>query len=329
MIALYPAPRETGAALTRRSTEAMRVILHIGAHRCATTSFQQYLKMNGERLRSQGVECWGPARTRTGLFATLHPGPRAATGRDLQRRAMGRIRLACRDAALRGIGHLIISDENICGTMGDNLHRSSLYPAIGERLARYAAAFDGFLSDVILSVRGQEGYWSSVLAYRAGRGGPLPRHGHLKRLARDGRGWRDVVTDAACALGDVQLNVLPFERFAGQPEQQLAAITGLPAPLAHARHRRNAAPRLTDLRNHPDAQRLPQGEGRWNPFDTGLQQVLRRRYAEDMGWLAAGADGLARLTGNEIPKAGQHRLATDQTRGRQDDSQDRRLARTR
>lgn len=42
----------------------MDLILHFGAHRCATSSFQEYMSINSVALKRQGIGYWGPERTR-------------------------------------------------------------------------------------------------------------------------------------------------------------------------------------------------------------------------------------------------------------------------
>ncbi|MCB1364930.1 MAG: hypothetical protein KDK02_12460, partial [Rhodobacteraceae bacterium] len=113
---------------------------------------------------------------------------------------------------------------------------------------------------------------------------------------------------------------------------QLAAITGRPAPLAHARERLNATPRLPALRARltpGEAARLPPGDGRWQPFTAAQTRALRERYADDLMWLAAGAGGLARLLPQrqDEQRAGTNPPMTV-TRGRRNDQEGRNLADT-
>jgi len=331
MIATFPATWPTGAALGPRIVQAMRVILHIGAHRCATTTFQHYLRLNAERLCQQRVGYWGPRRTRSGLFSGLQPGPRAATGRDPRQRAIGRVQMACGRSASAGIAHLVVSDENILGSVRENSRLGTLYLGAGERIARVRAAFDGYISDVVLNVRGLDRYWSSALGYGLTRGRPVPTPVTLDKISVATRTWRDVITDVACGAGGARVWVAPFETYAGQPEAQLALMTGATAPTMHARAWLNATPRLPELRDlaGPDCA-LPDGEGRWRPFSESQAAALREAYADDMMWLASGADGLARLLNDTSDsRAGQHPPETDRTRGRHDDSQERRMARAR
>jgi hypothetical protein len=310
----------------------MNVFLHIGAHRCATTTFQAYMRQNSDRLGLQGTGFWGPLVTRKGLFSGVLPVPGASLGRDKQRRAAGRIQLRLTRCAGLGVQRLVVSDENMLGSVRANLRMGELYCGVGERLARFNQAFGGRVTDVVLSIRSLDRYWASALGYSLTRGRHLPSQGELDRLVSSPRSWRDVVTDVACAMPEARIRVLPFETFAGRPDAQLQALTGMEPPRTHARIWHNATPKLPQLREELGtraARRLPDGEGRWQPFTWTQQAELRETYADDMMWLTAGADGLARLARDPDEKmAGLNPSATELTRGRPYDDEDRRLAGT-
>jgi hypothetical protein len=310
----------------------MNLTLHIGAHRCATTTFQSYLRANSDRLLADGVGFWGPRRTRAGLFRGIQPGPQIATGRDLHRRAIGLIGLQCTQSRDLGLKHLVVTDENMMGTMRSNLRLAELYCGVGERMARFAEAFDGHVTDVVVNIRSLDRYWASALGYglMAGRG--VPTSAALARIAYNPRGWRDVITDIACAIPAARLHVMPFETFAGRPDAQLTAMIGTPAPRTHARLWKNATPLLPELRAMLGATEgaLPEGPGRWQPFDAAQVATLKELYADDLMWLIAGADGLAQIAPDpEKTEAGITLPVTDMTRGRRYDSQERHVARAR
>ena len=127
----------------------MKVILHIGAHRTGTISFQSYIRRHSKELRDDGLGFWGPMRTRKGLFAGVQPTP--GFGRTAARRARGRILLNLKKAQAQGVETLFVSDENMMGSVRMNLRKSRLYPDIGERLARYIWAFDQRIDKIVLS----------------------------------------------------------------------------------------------------------------------------------------------------------------------------------
>ena len=307
----------------------MDVILHIGAHRCATTTFQHYLRHNAGALGDKGIGFWGPRRTRNGLFCGVLPLPGMRSRDRMERRAAGRIALNLARSEAAGLDRLIVSDENMIGTVRENLRLGALYSGAGERLARYVHAFGGRVTMVVLTIRSPEWYWASALGYALTRGRGVPNRTQLARLARGARGWRDVITDIACAAPSARVVVLPFETYAGRPEAQLHALTGRRGPMAEARVWLNATPRLPELRAlvaDTGAGALPPGYGRWQPFDAGQCAMLREAYADDVMWLAAGAEGCATLAGHDHEKqAGPNPPMTDWTRGRRDD-QNRRLA---
>ncbi|WP_299687660.1 hypothetical protein [uncultured Tateyamaria sp.] len=311
----------------------MKTVLHIGAHRTGTTTFQTYLSRNRTALQAQGIACWGPWITRKGLFAGIQqPTPMA------RRSAMGRARgrLALRRHMVQqdlGAQTLVVSEENIMGSMVRNLRHGKLYDDVGERLARFIAAFDGDVHTVVVGIRALDHYWASLAAHSVVRGYSVPDRDCLSHICAARRTWRDVISDIACAAPDARIQVLPFERFAGQPDAQLSAILGRRAPQDAVSDWRNRRPNLAQLRavlaergERPDMLNGP-GE-RWNPFFRAEVSALREAYADDMFWLTAGASGLATLT-EDLDRTEAEWPVDPLTRGHYDDIKERRMAQPR
>ena len=314
----------------------MDIILHLGAHRTASTSFQSYMRHNLADLTAQGVGFWGPSRTRGGLFAGIIPANGSPRLSRQARMAKGRIALHLDRAQVHGTRVMIVSDENVLGTSRRNFRDLMLYRGAGERMARHADAFGGKISRVVLSIRDFDRYWPSVLAYVAGRGNGLPTPAQLDRIATQTRGWRDVITDLACALPGVEILVLPHEVYAGIPERRLEIMTAgkVRAPLHHHRVWLNRAPDLPSLRNiltlrgeNPDLLGPDTATGRYDPFTPAQSARLREMYQDDLFWLSAGADGLATLiTENRRDQAGTNPPGDILTRVKDDDQQEGRVA---
>ena len=328
-----PLKRPGGAvSILNRGRAAMDIILHLGAHRTGTTSFQQYLRANGTALSAAGTRVWDPRHTRKGLFSGLFPGPAAATGRNLRTRAEGRVLLQARRAADEGAKRLLVSDENMIGAPRTCLRHGTLYPAIGERMARISAAFGGQVARVALRIRSPDLWWASVAAYSVARGHVMPSAEKRETIASSGRGWRDVITDLACAMPNTEIMVMPFEQFGHRPTASLSAMTGSTAPDDPECHWLNRSPDLaflrgvlTDRDENPDV--LPAGEGRWQPFNDAQAAALRETYADDLFWLTAGADGLATLTEDPTRiRAGTSLTTGDMQEGQQNDSRQGHMA---
>ncbi len=311
----------------------MKVVLQLGAHRTGNTSFHHYLSENKTKLQERGIAVWGPDQTRNGLLTGVIPVASRPNPAEQFRRAKTRIKLQLAQAEAKGYETLLVSDENMIGAARSNLREERLYAAMGERMARFFDAFCGRITSVGLSIRAQDTYWASAMAYGVARGHKVPSARVVERLGQSPRFWRDVITDLACAMPDVALKVLPFETFAALPEMRLATLTGQTGlPTTHAREWLGKSPDLRQLRQIVEARggdtaRLGVGHGRWQPFTTEQASALREAYADDLFWLRAGADGLATLTEetwSETKRSEPQQAKT--TRGRNHGNEDRRLA---
>lgn len=307
----------------------MDVILHLGAHRTASTSFQHYMRASLGRLEPQGVGFWTPA----GDMADTAPTSSVQTPDEQLLRAQEHIVANLDRAQARGVKALVISDENVIGTPQQLLRDGRLYSGIGERMARYSEVFGGRLTRIVLSIRSQDNFWGSIASFAAAQGHPLPTAQELAGLAAEKRGWRDVITDLACAVSGTEIQIHPFEVFGSLPEHALTAMTGVEAPpTKNAREWLNRSPGRSELRailtkRGEDPDQVPAGDGRWLPFDRDQSRMLREAYADDLFWLRAGASGLAKLIEVTGPaKAGKHPPIGDTKRGQEDGKDDRRLA---
>lgn len=330
---IHQAPQ--GAASRYKAGKTMDILLHLGAHRTASTSFQYYLRRNAARLEANGTAVWGPQVTRKGLLTGALPVPGLMSAAEQFKRARGRVSLALAKAEGTGARRVVIADENLIGAPRRNLRDMRLYPGAGERMARYHGVFGGRLRRVVFSIRSQDAYWNSSLAFSVARGGYVPGAVERAHIAGNTRGWRDVITDIACALPGVEIIVAPYEAFGGLPEHKLALLLGDEVgemPRGHAREWLNPSPDLPALRaalqaRGADVRQLPEGEGSWQVFSDAERAALREAYDDDLFWLRAGADGLATLTEKtDLAGAGITPPATVLTRGKENDRQRRRMA---
>jgi hypothetical protein len=306
----------------------MDVILHLGAHRTASTSFQDYMA----RSPWPGVAFWGPKITRGGLFDGVQGSP---VGMRPMVRAKGRIAVQLARAEALGADSLVISDENLIGPLRSNLRCASVYPEIGMRMARLHAAFGGRITRIVLQIRALDSYWRSALAFGVSRSIACPDADLRARITTSTRSWRDVLAELACAVPGVPIIVTPFEQMAQRPDAVAAHITGQLAPPMPAQgiwtNRMMAAPRLRSClldAGFSPVDTVFDHDGRWQPFSAIQRQTLRAQTAADLAWLRAGADGLATYHEHRTPEPAIRAGLVPQTiRGSQDnDSQDRHMA---
>lgn len=328
-----PKQMPVGVVFLKRAVRAMDIILHIGAHRTGTTSFQNYVRGISNELVSLEVAFWGPDMTRKGLFPPVFEGGDDSVAEGARQQEMSPLKRQLDAAWLAGARRLIVSDENIMGGMRNNIRHAALYPQVGSRVAKFANAFGGNVSTILLSPRSLDLYWCSALAFSVKRGVPVPDLQKRATIARSYRGWRDVIAEIARALPGVAVKVLPFEAYAGRSDCFLSDAINIDGPMCRDRMPVNTSPKLPDLRRAMsarggDVQSLPFGMGRWNPFTNAQLGALRELYADDMMWLRSGADGLATLIEDgSAPKAGSNPPRAANGKGQIDECEERRMAR--
>lgn len=292
------------------------------------------MRANARVLDKRDVAFWGPGRTRNGLFHGIMPVPsRLGRARQLAR-AKGRIAIRLAKLDERGIRRLVISDENMMGSMRANMRTCSLYASVGERMARYHAAFGTDVRRAVICLRRPDTYWASVFGYCLMRIGRLPAPEDMARIAAMPRSWRDVITDLACAMPGVDIVALPHEWWGHDASARLAALLeDGDVPRRGADVCRNAGPDQATLmaeiaqRAALPVERLT-GADAMPEFAGEQLAALCERYEDDLFWLGAGADGLARMPEETAPETrGTHPAPGGTTeRGRHHGTQGRQMA---
>lgn len=290
----------------------MEILLHLGAHRCASTTFQTYLWNNRIKLTGQGLTAWTPKRTRDGLMRGMIRHPALISVQD-ERHAMHSIgRLRVEMARLRNARQkaLLIAEENLIGSMRNNILDTRLYPLVNERLMRFEPVFGDQRLTIALCVRSYEGLWTSTLVNLISSGWRLPSQELSDHLTTQPRRWRTLVRDIAAVFPDANIIVWPFEQMANRPEAQLRSMWGQDFHgLENAQLWRNRGANLVQLntalalRGEPAiSEGLVDAGTRWSPFNEDQIAVLRAEYRRDLAWLKAGAEGLARyIDGRSAP----------------------------
>ena len=139
MIAALSPILPNGAAFWQRLCLIMDIVLHLGAHRTGTTTFQAYLKDKTDILDQAGIAVWRPAHTRKGLFDGLIPNAmNKAWRKDMQRRAEGRVKMRLSDQESDGYHTTLISDENMLGSIQGNIRE---FRAVSSSRRAHVAVF--------------------------------------------------------------------------------------------------------------------------------------------------------------------------------------------
>ncbi len=277
-----------------------RVIVHLGAHRTATTLLQQTLTKNSEMLRQAGVELLVPPRTRRQVFDGLIKRPSLRSDEDEQTAAQSARKLRNRFRKFKDDDNtnLFVSEENILGTMRDCRDCTELYPELVQRLEPYREAF-AQVDCIVIGIRNTHHWWCSALAYTVGEYAALPTSDEIKAIAKSSRTWADIISDVKESFPDVPVVVRehPYAPrsigvdLANQTDlKQLAEIAPLDK-VSNSAASEDALRRKLEARDGDSSglrEMMPGGV--FDPFDQTQTNNLNERFESDVAVLQASKD---------------------------------------
>ena len=193
----------------------MEFVLHLGVHRTGTTALQQACRQNAAVLAEHGVEFWGPnvmrdPHLRDFVNHTMH----AETDPKLAADVAGTRKTtqeAIRRCQSRGVNRLIISEENLIGSMDLNFRHKSLYPKTLQRLSIYRDLFPSQPVQIFISIRDYSSYWASSYAFASLRKPLKPFDEIHKDITANLRGWPEVLAEISAIFPQSHLIVQPHQ----------------------------------------------------------------------------------------------------------------------
>lgn len=273
----------------------MRLILHSGAHKTATTYIQSTLAASRQALRARGVGYLPLEEMRKRVTHLL--------GRN---RFIARVLMSRVIRQHRGCERLILSDENLSGLCSGAVDVGTYYPQIGRRAERLLAAASVEEAEVLFAVRSYDRFVSSMYCEHLRHRPFLSVGEYLAAIDVDGFSWRRIVAELCRVFGQDRVTLWRFEDFRQVEDQVFAALCGVaegldrPARPVRESLSQRAVAELEALapqigREHVRAEvdrvaaRLPKDAANpaFEAFAPARAAELRARYDQDMRAIAS------------------------------------------
>lgn len=287
----------------------MKVVLHLGAHKTASTYLQARLGNSTNVLTGRQITYIGPEAVRETLSRAgslqFAGKPIAFRTRRRLTRAMGKL---VHDAACMGASRVIISEETLLGRLSEIHDNGRFFEEVHRRLRVFRNTFDDVDLEILLAVRGLDGFLPSVWSHMALRRGYTPFDMERARRMIDARRrWSNVVEDVAKTYPNARLTVWRYEDMKAVETHVLRAfaddygvsaiepikwraLSGLSALAVEAleKLRADGTPcgpeQVRKLwRKFPK----PKGHADFQPFDNDMLDRLRADYAQDLERITA------------------------------------------
>jgi hypothetical protein len=273
----------TRPSSNNREDPEFQIVLHLGAHKTATTYLQSRLGRSAELLRENGVcyvrvgelrEAVLSVRDRTSL-----PN-RIAAVRNW--RTAGVYRRYLREAEDAECRRLVISEENLLGSLAVLVKTGFFYHAIQKRLEPVFKGLNGRPVTALLAVRSYDTFMASVWSQLIRNEGYCKIDEEIKaRLLAVPRGWVEVIQDIISALpAGSQLRLWRYEDFIKDDTEVISALVGAENCNHVAQIAQHMLPRLS-VRAMKRLDELSR-----NGMPTGPENVKRvgKRFSKEKGF---------------------------------------------
>lgn len=191
----------------------MKILVHLGIHKTATTFIQSQLANNRTELAGRGygvAGIWVVRKKFTNLFDRLSyfdPVWRFLT-RPMLKRRLDRM-----TAASGKVGTFLLSDENLLGLISANYWRGALYPWAARRVKILRSLIEPNEAHFFLCIRRYPEYLTSSWLQMAAKGKPPAFEKYLEKFPPESRGWSEIVADICGAVGAENVTVWTYDWF--------------------------------------------------------------------------------------------------------------------
>ena len=281
------------------------VVLHIGAHKTASTHLQQAVRAQRRALLAEGVGFFGPPHFRSARFAFREVMAwRGPVERLRRRHAPG---LVGKHSAMR---RLVLSEENILGGAhdADMFEQGRLYPRAGARTARFIAAAGAQRVTLFLAVRDPASFLMSAYSQKLLSGHPMPFDSFIGTLDPAQLSWAELLARLLSVSGVEGCVLWRFEDYPAIAPRVLdamlapagAAQVPLPEQPAHqglSARAQDEVMRWLRAGGRGDAAQAARrarrtfpksaGEPGFAPFEPATLTATAQAYARDMARIAA------------------------------------------
>jgi len=283
----------------------MDIILHLGAHKTASTYLQKRMGRSQGRLRRHKISFQGPKSLRPRINLALGDAKGMSRAEAHLRRRDCICRMIDEEEAI-GTQRLVLSEEQFLGPLRDMIQGRDFYQDAEHHLAPVAAALEGRPIKIMLSVRGYASFLASVYGQviRGWRFLPFDRKTR-SHLLNHARGWPEVVEQVIDLFPSASQFVLwRYEDF-GQtedqvlghmagpaadllrplPERPFAALSQAAVDWLHDQAANGNPPDRDTVQSVYDTMGHDQGYSAFNPWSEDERTYLDGRYRQDLIWL--------------------------------------------
>lgn len=278
-----------------KETSMPRTVLHLGAHKTATTYMQNRLALNIDLLASRGMRydrLEDLRRNFTSILKNMEDGPNEFV-RDL--------------AAAAKVRDVLLSEENILGMPGDVVFNGVYYAKAKQRLKFVVELLGLSRPEIYLSLRDYASFTVSMYSEFIRHREFMHFDDYMKRYDQSGFSWITVMDDIVAAVPGARICIWDFGQFRSLEPVIFTRMTGFdsaqlvtpdgPARESFSEAAMRAYGALSSVLSRqelkrvigPIARALPKGAGyeAFAPHSAETVAEMKAKYAADFAAIRA------------------------------------------
>lgn len=272
-----------------------RTVLHIGAHKTATTYMQKKLAINIEALAAHGIH-YDPLDTLRKNFTSALLNIHRANGEfieDLKARTKRQ--------------DVLISEENISGVPGDLVRNGVYYATINERLKIVCKLLEIDSPEIFMSMREYSSFIVSMYSEYIRHREFIHFAEYFELYKKSGFSWVKLVADIVDAVPNAKIHVWDFSKFRDIETQVFAGLLGRdpgflenpegPVRESFSEKAMQVFEALSGILTHremkslitPVARALPRSADykAFEPMEPATAAALKQQYIQDLASISA------------------------------------------
>lgn len=306
----------------------MKLALHIGAHKTATSYIQRKLTANAGRLLKRSVSAPPLAVTRadfTSIITKLSRIERSdAAEKQAAIEASGVKAAAFLSAhAPKEAGRLVISDENLIGSSRHVMERKQLYYMFAERMTCLSEVLGDRQPEFYFCIRNFADFFASAYCETL-RAGPLRSfNGPKRKLYARRHSWCEMIETLRETFPDAPITVWRYEDFRALENRCLNEICGIepddeiryktPEAVARVSFSHRMVDELLKMTKRegvekaraaiPDLDKqFPKGDSyaAYDPWKSHQRAALDKMYADDVAAIETRFPGILMKPGDDV-----------------------------
>jgi hypothetical protein len=198
-----------------------RMIMHIGAHKTATSYMQKKLALNVDLLNRRNIHYDPLDIFRKEFTRLLNEGVTRESEwiRELRGTARGM--------------NVLVSEENIMGVPGDLVREGQYYIRARDRLARACQLLGNSTPEIYLALREYSGFTVSMYSEYIRHREFLKFENYLEIYEKSGFSWVRIIEDIVAAVPDAKLSVWDFGNFRKTEKAVFQSMLGFDPDIFH------------------------------------------------------------------------------------------------